>query len=150
MSLEMRLRLQFDNENIDFNLIAKMLQQAGMANYAPEKHQLAFNNSQTVVFVFDNDNQNDSDLLVGFGRAISDGAYQAAIYDVVVAENYQGKGIGKLIIAYITEKNAHCNMILYASIGKEKFYEKEKFRKMKTGMALFKDIEKMKNKGFTE
>ncbi len=148
MNLEIHLRLQFDNENIDFDLVAKMLQQAGMASYASEKHQLAFNNSQTVVFVFDY--QNDGDLLIGFGRAISDGAYQAAIYDVVVAENYQGKGIGKIIIQHIIEKNADCNMILYASIGKEKFYEKEKFRKMKTGMALFKDIDKMKNKGFTE
>ena len=116
----MDLRLQFDNENIDFELVAKMLKQAGMASYAPEKHQLAFNNSQTVVFVFDNDNQNDSDLLVGFGRAISDGAYQAAIYDVVVAENYQGKGIGKLIMAHIIEKNSHCNMILFLRILEEK------------------------------
>ena len=48
------------------------------------------------------------------------------------------------------EHNATCNFILYASIGKEPFYEKEKYRKMKTGMALFQNMEKMKEKGFTE
>ena len=140
----MDLRLQFDNENIDWNEVVALLQQVGMSSYAPEKHKLAFNNSATVLFVF------DENMLIGFGRAISDGVYQAAIYDVVVSPNYQGKGIGKLIVQHIIEKKPHCNIILYASVGKEGFYEKENFRRMKTGMALFTDSEKMKNKGFTE
>ena len=40
--------------------------------------------------------------------------------------------------------------MLYASPGKEKFYEKLNFRKMKTGMALFLNTEKMQMKGFIE
>jgi hypothetical protein len=39
------------------------------------------------------------------------------------------------------------NMI---SPGKEKFYEKENFKRMKTGMALFINGERMQRNGFTE
>lgn len=140
----MNLRIQLDTTNIDWDLVVDILQKAGMANRTAEIHQRAFKNSHTVVFVF------DEDKLIGFGRAISDGEYQAAIYDVAVMPNYQGKGIGKTIVRAIVGNIPNCNCILYASPGKEAFYEKEGFCKMKTGMALFVDAEKMKDKGFTE
>ena len=140
----MNLRIQLDTTNIDWDLVVDILQKAGMANRTVKIHQRAFNNSHTVVFVF------DEDKLIGFGRAISDGEYQAAIYDVAVMPSYQGKGIGKTIVRAIVGNIPNCNCILYASPGKEAFYEKEGFKKMKTGMALFVDAEKMKDKGFTE
>jgi hypothetical protein len=43
-----------------------------------------------------------------------------------------------------------CNVILYASPGKEGFYEKHGLRKMKTGMARFTNADRMKTRGFTE
>ena len=72
----MNLRLQLDTANINWDLVVEILQIVGMAYYTAEIHKRAFNKSQIVVFVFDEEN------LVGFGRAISDGEYQAAIYDV--------------------------------------------------------------------
>jgi ribosomal protein S18 acetylase RimI-like enzyme len=81
---------------------------------------------------------------------ISDGEYQAAMYDVAVNPSYQGKGIGKMIVQKIMEQIPNCNVILYASPGKEVFYEKENFRRMKTGMARFINADRMKNNGFTE
>jgi len=39
---------------------------------------------------------------------------------------------------------------LYASPGKEKFYETLHFRKMKTGMAIFTRAHAMAERGFTE
>ena len=33
--------------------------------------------------------------LIAFGRALSDGVYRAVLWDVVVAEEFQKKGIGK-------------------------------------------------------
>lgn len=140
----MDLRLQYDTVNINWDSVVKLLQQVGMANYPGDIHARAFNNSHTVVFVF------DAEKLIGFGRAISDGAYQAAIYDVAVNPDYQGNGIGKMIVNRIIENCPGCNFILYAAPGKERFYEKENFRRMKTGMALFTDIVKMQLKGFTE
>jgi ribosomal protein S18 acetylase RimI-like enzyme len=140
----MNLRLQFDTSNIEWKLVPEILKIAGMSYREREVHRMAFGNSYAVVFVF------DEEKLIGFGRAISDGTCQSAIYDVAVLPDYQGKGIGKMIIEGVIEHCPNCSFILYASPGKEKFYEKLNFRKMKTGMALFKDGERMKQRGFTE
>ncbi len=84
--------------------------------------------------------------MIGFGRAISDGAYQAGIYDVAVEPEFQNKGIGNMIIENILEKIPDCNVILYASPGKEGFYFKNSFRRTKTGMALFTKLKKYRRK----
>ena len=115
-----------------------------MAFHSPEMHKKAFEASYCAVFLYDNEE------LVGFGRAISDGAYQAGVYDCAVIEEYQGRGLGRLIMQEILSKISHCNIILYAAIGKEGFYEKLGFRKMKTGMAYFLNKDAMTVRGFTE
>ena len=140
----MNIKIQNDCSNIDWNYITNTLKAVGMAYFDAEMHKKAFENSHTVVFVF------DEDKLIGFGRAISDGAYQAAIYDVAVLPEYQGKGIGRLIVENIIKNIPNCNFILYAAPGKEKFYEKLNFRRMKTGMALFRNADLLRSKGFTE
>ena len=90
----------------------------------------------------------DDGRLVGFGRVISDGVYQAAVYDMAVIPEYQRQGIGTMIMQNILNKISNCNIILYAAIGKEGFYSTLDFRKMKTGMALFRNPELMMKKGF--
>ncbi len=140
----MNLRFQFDTKNINWERVPEILKKVGMGFHAAEKHERAFNNSHTVVFVFDQDN------LIGFGRVISDGEYQAAIYDVAILPDYQFKGIGTQIIKHIAERTPGCNYILYSAPGKELFYEKIDFRRMKTGMALFVNRERMQQNGFTD
>ena len=87
---------------------------------------------------------------MGFGRAISDGAYQAAVDDCAVHPDIQGKGLGRAIMDPIPAQVSQCYVILYASPGKEGFYEKHGFRKMKTGMARFTKGGAMRESGFTE
>lgn len=140
----MKIRYQTNCKNIDWELIPHILKTVGMGHGEVEIHQKAFENSHAVVFVF------DDDKLIGFGRAISDDAYQAALYDFAILPEYQGAGIGRGIYEKIHEKISHCHTILYAAIGKEGFYETFGFRKMKTGMARFLNAEEMKEKGFTE
>lgn len=140
----MKIDIKTDIQNIDWRLISQTLKSVGMAYYSPEKHKKAFEASYYTVFLY------DQDTMVGFGRAISDGAYQAAIYDCAVIEEYQGKGLGKRIVQEIIVQLKGCNIILYASPGKEGFYEKLGFRKMKTGMACFINQESMTEKGFTQ
>jgi GNAT superfamily N-acetyltransferase len=140
----MELKIQTDTKNINWERVPEILKEVGMAFHPAEKHRRIFAKSHSVVFIF------DGDILIGFGRAISDGECQAAIYDVAVLPAYQGKGIGRMIVQNLVQQTPECNFILYASPGKEKFYEKESFRKMKTGMALFVDGERMKERGFTE
>jgi ribosomal protein S18 acetylase RimI-like enzyme len=140
----MNLRFQTNTENIDFNQVRTILQIVKMSFYDEEMQRKAFENSFSVIFVFDDNN------LIGFGRTLSDGVFQASVYDVAIYPDYQGFGIGKIIMKKLLETVKGCNVILYASIGKEIFYEKLNFRKMKTGMALFNNAENMKIKGFTE
>lgn len=140
----MELRIETELKDIDWNEVVEILKRVGMAFYSSEVHRRAFSSSYTVVFVF------DATTLIGFGRSISDGEYQSAIYDVAVLPEYQGMGIGRLIVQHIVKQTPNCNHILYASPGKEQFYEKEGFMKMKTGMALFVNGEQMSEKGFTE
>ncbi len=144
VTTEMRLRIENTATNINWNVVVDILKTVAMSYHACDITERAFKNSYSVAFVFDKEN------LVAFGRAISDGAYQAAVYDVAVLPNYQGKGIGRMIVQSLVKSIPNCNFILYAAPGKEKFYEKENFKKMKTGMALFVDSERMQKNGFTE
>lgn len=140
----MQLTVKNDCSEVDWGNVTKTLKLVGMAFHEPDKHRRAFEASYVTVFLY------SGDMLVGFGRAISDGEYQAAIYDCAVNPKYQGKGLGKVIMENILSKVSHCNIILYASPGKEGFYEKNNFRRMKTGMALFTDRDAKIEKGFTE
>jgi ribosomal protein S18 acetylase RimI-like enzyme len=140
----MKIEAKTEIKNIDWSFISETLKSVGMAHYSAEKHRKAFEASYCTVFLY------DQDKMVGFGRAISDGSYQAAIYDCAVIKAYQGKGLGKKIVQEIISHLKGCNIILYASPGKEGFYEKLGFRKMKTGMAYFINRESMSDRGFTE
>ena len=140
----MDIEIKLDCFGVDWKLVMDTLKNVGMAYYDSELHKKAFENSYATVFIYHDKN------MIGFGRAISDGAYQAAIYDVAVNPDFQKKGLGKIIIKNIILQLPKCSIILYASPGKEGFYIKNGFRKMKTGMAQFIDAEKMAEKDFTE
>jgi len=135
---------QFDCQGINWANVVELLTSVGMRSYTPAEHQRAFEASHSVVFLF------YGDKLVGFGRAISDGVYQAALYDFAVSVEYQGLGIGKYLLELILDRIGHCNVILFASPGKELFYAKSGFRRMKTGMALFTDADRKLSAGFIE
>ncbi len=140
----MEVEVRQDCDGVDWKAVSETLKCVGMAWHEPEAHRKAFEASHTAVFVY------HGGLMIGFGRAISDGVYQAAVYDCAVLPEFQGKGVGTTIMKNILPRIAHCNVILYASPGKEGFYQTHGFRKMKTGMALFKEGAAMRERGFTE
>ncbi|MDX9714996.1 MAG: GNAT family N-acetyltransferase [Dissulfurispiraceae bacterium] len=140
----MKIDIKYDCDGVDWTRVSEILSSVGMSSHPPEKHKKAFEASYCVVFLY------HKDKLVGFGRAISDGSHQAAVYECAVVAEYQGHGLGRTIIQEILSRLPECNVILYASPGKEGFYEKLGFRKMKTGMARFISQDQMAQKGFTE
>lgn len=140
----MEVEISLDCSGVDWKIVSETLKSVGMEYYGPDVHKRAFEASHTAVFVY------HAGRLIGFGRAISDGAYQGAVYDVAIVPEFQKKGIGTIIMKKILERLQGCNIILYAAPGKEGFYKSLEFRKMKTGMALFKNPEKMKEKELTE
>lgn len=141
----MDIQLSTDTNGILWEELARIYERAPLGKKrAPEKIELAFRNSLLKVFAF------DRGCLVGAGRALSDGVWRAAIYDVAVLPEYQGKGIGSKIIRHLI-RNADVDVImLYAAPGKEAFYERFGFRKMKTAMAIMPNPEERKEHGFIE
>ena len=93
----MNIRIQTDCTNVNWEHLASILKTVGMAHYPPESHRLAFSNSYAVIFLY------AGDRLIGFGRALSDGAYQAALYDLAVDPDFQKQGLGSLIANNLME-----------------------------------------------
>ncbi len=105
----MKLEVVYDCSEADWKTVAETLKRVGMSYFAQEVHRRAFEASDTVVFVY------RGGRLIGFGRALSDGEYQAAVYDVAVVPEFQRQGVGRIIMQKILERTAGCNVILYAS-----------------------------------
>jgi GNAT superfamily N-acetyltransferase len=140
----MEYRLQTDCDNIDWASVCRVIAEAGLATHPAEVTEKAFRNSYRVVFVF------AAGELVGVGRALSDGAYQAGIYDIAVLPALHGRKLGRLIIEELHKGLEGMNVVLYARPGVEPFYRKLGYSRMLTGMARFKAPALMREKGFIE
>ena len=82
-----------------------------------------------------------ADLVVGMGRAISDGVSDAYIQDVAVLETYKGRGIGSQIVAHLTERLLAdgLNWIgLIAERGGHGFYKRLGFATMPNATPMLK------------
>jgi ribosomal protein S18 acetylase RimI-like enzyme len=111
----------------------------------PDDLKLAFSNSLYKCFV------RDDGVLVGAGRALADGVDCAYLCDVAIHPDFQGRGLGKAIIARLKEMSAgHRKIILYANPGKEGFYKKLGFMRMRTAMAIFKDQDRAIREGLVD
>ncbi|MGL1893675.1 MAG: GNAT family N-acetyltransferase [Spirochaetaceae bacterium] len=69
----------------------------------------------------------ENDQLIGFCRVISDGIYKAFIFDVIVHEDYQNRGIGKQIMNSLMNHESLIDvghMELYCPEGITGFYKK--------------------------
>jgi ribosomal protein S18 acetylase RimI-like enzyme len=90
-------------------------------------------------------------MLVAAGRAVADGVDCSYICDVAVHPSHQGRGLGREVIErLIAASRGHRKIILYAVPGKEHFYRRLGFRRMKTAMAIFDDAALAAAKGYTE
>jgi len=70
----------------------------------------------------------DGNKLIGLGNAISDGHLVVYYPHLLVHPNYQGKGIGKMIVAKMQEKYRNFHMQILTADGKAiDFYEKVGF-----------------------
>lgn len=136
----MNFDIQLTCDGIEWDKVSNLIKRAGLSVHPPEQTQKAFKNSYATVFVFDNHN------LIGTGRAISDGVYQSAIYDIAVLPEYQKRGVGTVIIKELLQKLSSTNIIFYANPSAAGFYDKLGFRKLLTGGAKFIDEERMRLK----
>ncbi len=124
-------------DGLDWDELSNLYKIAPLGDKKPDDLKIAFSNSMYKYFVY------DKDKLIGVGRALADGVDCSYICDVAIHPDYQGLGLGKAIVSKLTEQSKdYHKIILFASVGKEKFYSKLGFYKMNTAMAIFKNQEK--------
>lgn len=121
-------------DGVDWDEMSALYHAAPLGNKSAAHLQLVFSNSRFRCFVRENGK------LVGAGRALSDGADCSYICDVALLPSHQGFGLGKAIVQRLMDLSAgHKKIILYAVPGKEPFYRKLGFMRMRTAMAIFED-----------
>ena len=139
------ISLSTNIDGISWGELARVFELAPLGKKRdPASLEVAFRNSLQRVFAF------DGSVLVGAGRALSDGVWRAAIYDVAVLPEYQGKGIGSRIIQHLVQNAKVDVVMLYSVPGKEKFYEQFGFRKMKTAMVITPNEDEARIRGLIE
>ena len=80
--------------------------------------------------------------IVGFGRALTDGIYRGVLWDIVIDQNYQGKGLGKLIIKNLlsSKKIKNTKKLYLMTTNKKLFYSQFDFKEVTSQNLLIREI----------
>ncbi len=80
--------------------------------------------------------------IVGFGRALSDGVYRGVLWDIIIDENHQGNGYGKLIVKSLlnSKKIKNTKKIYLMTTNKKLFYSQMDFKEVITQNLLIREI----------
>ena len=80
--------------------------------------------------------------IVGFGRALSDGVYRGVLWDIIIDENHQGNGYGKLIVKNLlnSKKIKNTKNIYLMTTNKKLFYSQIDFKEVTTQNLLIREI----------
>ncbi|WP_040203475.1 GNAT family N-acetyltransferase [Neobacillus jeddahensis] len=128
--MEYKIHSDFSMGNLEE--MKEIYSSVGWTRHTKEIIKQVFEASNVVALVTVNDR------VVGFGRAQTDGVFNAAIYDVVVHPDFQKQGIAKQIIEHLLDQLADVSCVhLISTSGNEGFYQKLGFKKLKTGMARY-------------
>lgn len=122
-----------------------MYRLAPLGNKSPAWLETAFSNSMFKVFA------REHDTLVAAGRAVADGVDCSYLCDIAVHPAYQGRGLGREVIErLVAASQGHRKIILYAVPGKEDFYRRFGFRRMRTAMAIFENADQAAANGYVD
>ena len=139
--------IQWDSstDSVDWSELSEMYRLAPLGNKSPGWLETAFSNSMFRCFA------REDNVLVAAGRAVADGVDCSYICDIAVHPSHQGRGLGRDVIErLVAASRGHRKIILYAVPGKEGFYRRFGFRRMKTAMAIFDDADQAARNGYTE
>ncbi|NMP24243.1 GNAT family N-acetyltransferase [Sulfobacillus harzensis] len=102
----------------------------------PESIRLAIEETDLCVHAW------DGSRLIATARVLTDGAYYATLWDVIVDPEYQGCGIGRAVVHRAVEPFIGRNfsfIALFSAEGKGPFYEQLGFTHHPRGMILQED-----------
>ena len=80
--------------------------------------------------------------MIGFGRATSDKIYRAVLWDVVVANKFQGNGLGRIIVEELLKKSSlkSVEKIYLMTTNCLNFYENLNFKQVQSqSLLLYKN-----------
>ena len=130
-------------EGVDWEQLSALYRAAPLGDKSAAHLQKVFANSMFKLFVYE-----DTEL-VAAGRALADGADCSYLCDIAVVPKHQGTGLGKQVVARLIEvSRGHKKVILYAVPGKEPFYRKLGFLRMRTAMAIFENQQQQLESGY--
>jgi GNAT superfamily N-acetyltransferase len=109
-----------EGHDVDLEQLAALFTSAGWGERAANRARLR----QQVVGAMFVVSAWESDALVGFARAISDGATNAYISTVAVLPAYQGKGIGRELVRRLITGREGIGFVLHARPEVMAFYLK--------------------------
>lgn len=133
------------HESLDWHELEALYRATPLGNKNAADLRVAFGNSRFVCAAF------EDGRLVGVGRVLADGVDCAYVCDVAVLPSHQGTGLGKQIVAQLVERSrGHKKIILYAVPGKEPFYKKFGFKRMRTAMAIFENPAAAAERGYVD
>ena len=139
----MALEWMYSIDAVDWEELSALYRLAPLGDKKPEHLRKVFGNSLFVSFVY------DAGRLVGAGRALADGGDCSYICDIAVLPSHQGTGLGKKLVGDLVERSrGHKKIILYAVPGREPFYRKFGFLRMKTAMAIFENQQAQVERGY--
>jgi ribosomal protein S18 acetylase RimI-like enzyme len=121
---------------LDLYELEELCNAVGWSRRPLKKVRKALQNSFMVVSMWEL--RGPTQRLIGFSRATSDHAFNATIWDVVVHPDYQGKGLGKVMMEYLIKKiraEDISNITLFADAHVVGFYN---------GMGFVEDPEGIK------
>ncbi|HBA37029.1 TPA: GNAT family N-acetyltransferase [Candidatus Falkowbacteria bacterium] len=129
--------IESTKKNLDVKQIESLRDSVGWHRHrGPEKWKEILEKSSFVYSVW------DGNLMVGMGRILEDGI-MCMLYDIVVHKDYQGKGIGKMImnslISQVNDKGYTSIGVFASPENKEfliPFYKKFGFKLSGTGMEI--------------
>ena len=80
--------------------------------------------------------------IVGFGRALTDGIYRGVLWDIVIDQNYQGKGFGTLIVKKLlsSKKIKNTEKLYLMTTNKKLFYSQFDFKEVNSQNLLIREI----------
>jgi ribosomal protein S18 acetylase RimI-like enzyme len=139
----MAFEWKYSIDDVDWDELSALYRAAPLGDKKPPYLRTVFSNSMFKCFVY------EGSQLVGAGRAVADGGDCSYICDIAVLPRLQGAGLGKQIVGHLVEKSrGHRKIILYAVPGKEPFYRKFGFLRMKTAMAIFENQQQQLERGY--
>lgn len=124
------ITITHDDDAIDWPALSAIyLRERGKARL-PELLRRAFQASYVTVFAL------DGNRVIGAGRALSDGLFNATIMDVVVDRDHQDMGVGRAMMESLLARLDVERIDLGVVPGKEGFYEKLGFRRHESAYCL--------------